>query len=142
MSQKQTKTTVSQQSQSEEAFFATDHCKPSDEKVAKRGDWEAFDYRLLDNGNVEVVNKSHGDEEAIDHTYVVVMDERGVPKWCLKKPAEDEGEWEDCPARKYHCSHEPKPTSDEKHEVCKHSWAVAQNDVIVQAVRAQKQRDD
>lgn len=121
----------------DQQFDATEHCQPSSEKVAKRAEWEAFEFRVLgedddgDAGNVRVVNASH--EEPSEHRYEVVCDERGVPKWCLK--VGDDG-YEDCPARKYHCDHDAEPI-----ELCKHAWAVATQPSIVQAVRAIKGGD-
>ena len=111
-------------------FDATEHCSPHNDKVAKRAVWEAFSFRVLESGNVEVINGSHANPS--DHVYHVVCDDEGVPKWCLK--SKGKGQWDDCPARKYHCDHD----SD---EVCKHCWAVANQPSIVAAVRSIKQSD-
>lgn len=119
----------------EPEFDATEHCRPHNGKVDKRATWEAMEFRVLDSGNVEVVNTSH--EKPEDHVYHVVTDQRGVPKWCLK--SEGDGEWSDCPARKFHCEHETP--EGEPHEVCKHCWAVANQPAIVAAVRDVKEEN-
>lgn len=111
----------------DDGFDATDHCTPFNEATAKRANWEAFEARVLDSGNVEVVNTSHENPE--DHVVHVVCDQRGVPKWCLSLD-QDSGEFEDCPACKYHCDH-----GSDENEVDKHQWFVANQPAIVQAVR-------
>lgn len=136
----QSKVVPSSNTQQIDTFDATDHCKPIDDKVDKRSSWEAFEFKLLESGNVEVVNCSHENPE--EHTYVVVMDSDGVPKWCLKKSSDDSDDWSDCPSRKFGCSHSPSATDDAPHEVCKHSWGVAKSQPLVRAVRAQKSDND
>jgi hypothetical protein len=51
----------------------------ADVTTEKRAQWEAFSFRLLGDGDVEVVNDSH--ENADDHTYTVHV-ESGIPSDC------------------------------------------------------------
>lgn len=98
------------------------------EGVVKRAEWEAFDFRVLESGNVEVVNNSHGEENAEDHTYHVQLDDDAIPYWCVRRlPDDEDDDWEDCPAMKWHDGD------------CKHCHGVARNDVIIAVVRAVKQ---
>jgi hypothetical protein len=51
----------------------------ADEQVEKRAQWEAFEFTVLGDGDVEVTNESH--EDADDHTYIVHV-ESGIPSDC------------------------------------------------------------
>lgn len=51
----------------------------ADEQVEKRAQWEAFEFALLGDGDVEVTNGSH--EDADNHTYTVHV-EGGIPSDC------------------------------------------------------------
>ena len=66
-----------------------------DAKVRKRAEWEAFEFTLLGDGRIEVVNQSYADSDAVDHTYQVEV-KNGVPESCT------------CPYAEYHdgdCKH-------------------------------------
>lgn len=78
----------------------------ADEQVQKRAQWEAFEFALLDDGDVEVANGSH--EDADDHTYTVHI-EGGIPSDCT------------CPAWEY------QPGA------CKHMVAVAIREPVLEA---------
>ena len=108
---------------------------PND-SVWKRARWEEMDLEVLPSGNVHVTNNSH--ENGSEHTYHVICDADGKPQWCVRYAGQaDDGsvEWEDCPARKYHCEADTS-------ERCKHCLAVAMNLAIVSAVRAVKAGDN
>ena len=76
------------------------------EQVQKRARWEAFEFTLLGDGDVEVVNDSH--ENAEEHTYTVHV-ESGIPSDCT------------CPAWEF------QPGA------CKHMVAVAIRDPVLEA---------
>ena len=76
------------------------------ERVAKRAQWEAFEYTLLGDGDVEVVNSSH--EEPEEHTYTVHV-EGGIPAHCT------------CPAWEY------------QEGACKHMVSVAIREPVREA---------
>ncbi|NHN65492.1 SWIM zinc finger family protein [Haloarcula sp. JP-Z28] len=78
----------------------------ADEQVQKRAQWEAFEFALLGDGDVEVTNGSH--EDADDHTYTVHV-EGGIPSDC------------ECPAWEY------QPGA------CKHMVAVAIREPVLEA---------
>lgn len=78
----------------------------ADEQVEKRAQWEAFEFTVLGNGDVEVVNDSH--ENADDHTYRVHV-ESGIPSDCT------------CPADTY------------QEGACKHRVAVAIREPVLEA---------
>jgi hypothetical protein len=87
-----------------------------DEQVQKRAQWEAFNFTVLGEGDVEVVNASHEDPE--DHTYTVHV-ESGIPSDCT------------CPAWEY------QPGA------CKHMLAVAIREPVLEAAtREQPVRAD
>ncbi|ELY77933.1 SWIM zinc finger family protein [Natrinema gari] len=87
-----------------------------DDQIAKRAQWEAFEFTALGDGDVEVVNDSH--EEADDHTYTVHV-EGGIPSDCT------------CPAWEY------QPGA------CKHMVAVAIREPVLEAAsREQPVRAD
>jgi hypothetical protein len=46
-----------------------------DDRVLSRAEWEAFDYTLLGEGQVEVANNSYADDEVWDHTYIVEVED-------------------------------------------------------------------
>jgi hypothetical protein len=79
----------------------------ADEQVEKRAQWEAFEFALLGDGDVEVTNGSH--EDADDHTYTVHV-EGGIPSDCT------------CPAFEY------QPGA------CKHMVATAIREPVIEAV--------
>lgn len=72
------------------------------QETGKRGVYEEFEFHPR-GGTVGVVNASHGDDAAEEHTYTVDVD-AGVPTGCS------------CPAKEYHCA---------PGEACKHMVAVA-----------------
>ena len=78
----------------------------ADEQVEKRAQWEAFEFSLLGEGDVEVVNGSH--EDADEHTYTVHV-EGGIPSDCS------------CPAWEF------QPGA------CKHMVAVAIREPVLEA---------
>jgi len=78
----------------------------ADEQVEKRAQWEAFEFALLGDGDVEVTNGSH--EDADDHTYTVHV-EGGIPADCT------------CPAWEF------QPGA------CKHMVAVAIREPVLEA---------
>jgi hypothetical protein len=82
----------------------------ADSKSAKRAQWEAFEFTLLGDGDVEVVNTSH--EEPDEHTYTVHV-EGGIPSDCT------------CPAFEY------------REGSCKHQVAVAIREPVLEAVSAE-----
>ena len=81
-----------------------------DAETAKRAEWEAFEFTLLGDRDVEVVNTSH--EEPSDHTYTVHL-EGGIPSDCT------------CPAFEY------------REGSCKHQVAVAIREPVLEAVSAE-----
>ena len=88
----------------------------ADEQVEKRAQWEAFEFTVLGDGDVEVVNDSHADAD--DHTYTVHV-ESGIPSDCT------------CLADTY------------QEGACKHRVAVAVREPVLEAVsREQPVRAD
>lgn len=83
----------------------------ADATIEKRASWEAFEFTLLDSGEVEVVNSSH--EEPAEHTYTVSV-EGGIPFNCT------------CPAWEY------------QDGSCKHMVAVAIREPLLEAVSAEQ----
>jgi hypothetical protein len=81
-----------------------------DAAVEKRASWEAFEFTLLDTGDVEVVNTSH--EKPEDHTYTVHV-EGGIPADCT------------CPAWEYQGG------------ACKHMVSVAIREPLLEAMNAE-----
>ena len=79
-------------------------------KIIKRAEWEAFEFTLVGNGDVEVVNTSH--EEPSDHSYTVHV-EGGIPSDCT------------CPAFEY------------QQGACKHMVAVAIREPVLEAASAE-----
>jgi hypothetical protein len=79
------------------------------EQIAKRAQWEAFEFTVLGEGNVEVVNGSHDNPE--DHRYTVHL-EGGIPSDCI------------CPAWEY------------QEGACKHMVAVAVREPVIEAATA------
>ncbi|KDS91841.2 zinc finger SWIM domain protein [Halorubrum saccharovorum] len=84
----------------------------ADEQVEKRAAWEAFEFALLGDGDVEVTNGSHGD--AGNHTYTVHV-ESGIPSHCT------------CPAWEYQPG------------VCKHMVAVGIREPVLEAATEDQQ---
>jgi hypothetical protein len=82
----------------------------ADSKSVKRAQWEAFEFTLLGDGDVEVVNTSH--EEPDEHTYTVHV-EGGIPSDCT------------CPAWEY------------QNGACKHMMSVAIREPLLEAVNAE-----
>ena len=78
-----------------------------DEQIAKRASWEAFEFTILGEGDVEVVNGSYDDPA--EHTYTVHV-EGDVPSDCT------------CPAWEY------------QEGACKHMVAVAIREPVLTAV--------
>jgi len=78
-----------------------------DEQVEKRAQWEAFEFTVLGDGDVEVVNGSHSDAD--DHTYTVHV-VGDIPADCR------------CPAWEF------QPGA------CKHMVAVAIQEPVLEAV--------
>jgi hypothetical protein len=78
----------------------------ADVATEKRAQWEAFEFTVLGDGDVEVVNDSHADAD--DHTYTVHV-ESGIPSDCT------------CPAWEF------QPGA------CKHMVAVAIRDPVLDA---------
>lgn len=78
----------------------------ADATIEKRASWEAFEFTLLDSGEVEVVNFSH--DEPSEHTYTVSV-EGGIPAYCS------------CPAFEY------------QDGPCKHQVAVAIREPVLEA---------
>ena len=81
-----------------------------DEKTVKRAQWEGFDFTLLGDGDIEVVNTSH--EKPEEHTYTVHV-EGDIPSDCT------------CPAWEYH------------EGACKHMLAVAIREPVLNAATAE-----
>ena len=78
----------------------------ADSKSVKRASWEAFEFTLLGDGDVEVVNTSH--ENPDDHTYTVHV-ESGIPSDCT------------CPAFEYQAG------------ACKHMLSIAIRESVLKA---------
>jgi len=100
------------------ALSPTDVVDVLDADVAteKRAQWEAFEFTVLGDGDVEVVNDSHADAD--DHTYTVHV-ESGIPSDCS------------CPADTY------------QEGACKHRVAVAIREPVLEAAsREQPVRAD
>ncbi|MFC4249005.1 SWIM zinc finger family protein [Natribaculum luteum] len=88
----------------------------ANEQVEKRAQWEAFEFTVHGDGDVEMVNDSHADAD--DHTYTVHV-EGGIPSDC------------ECPAWEY------QPGA------CKHMVAVAIREPVLEAAsREQPVRAD
>jgi len=81
-----------------------------DEQIAKRAQWEAFEFTVAGDGDVEVVNGSHDEPE--EHTYTVHV-ESGIPSDCT------------CPAWEY------------QDGACKHMVAVAIREPVLEAATAE-----
>jgi len=79
------------------------------EQIAKRAQWEAFEFTVFGEGNVEVVNGSHDNPE--DHAYTVQV-EGWIPSDCT------------CPAWEY------------QEGACKHMLAVEIRETVLEAVSA------
>ena len=96
------------------ALSPTDVVDVLDADVAteKRAQWEAFEFALLGDGDVEVKNGSH--EDADDHSYTVHV-ESGIPSDCT------------CPAWEYQPG------------VCKHMVAVAIREPVLEAATEDQQ---
>lgn len=82
----------------------------ADATVEKRASWEAFEFTLLEDDKVEVVNGSH--DKPSEHTYTVHV-ESDIPAHCT------------CPAWEY------------QEGVCKHMVAVAIREPILEAAGAE-----
>jgi len=128
----------------------TQHVVGFNDKTMKRAKWEEYDFVVTDTGNVQVRNASYGDD-ADAHTYHVVTDASGIPKWCLHALEDDhEDDWAPCPAMAYHAARKNKETgldteeliANGEYRVCKHALAYARNEAIVQAVRRVKGGDN
>ena len=73
------------------------------DRVAKRAQWESFEFSLGGPGYIKVRNLSYGEAEAGDHTYIVQV-EAGKTTECT------------CPADEYNagpCKHRVAVESDE-----------------------------
>lgn len=86
-----------------------------DAQVQKRAQWEAFEFTLLGEGQVEVANHSYPDEEVWEHTYIVEV-EGGYPVNCS------------CPYAEYHDGD------------CKHMAAVGIREPLIEAATASEDR--
>ena len=82
------------------------------DRVAKRADWECFEFSLGGPGHIKVRNLSYGEAEADDHTYIVHV-EAGESIECT------------CPADEYNAG------------PCKHRVAVEANDALLSAGSAE-----
>jgi hypothetical protein len=82
----------------------------ADATVEKRASWEAFEFTLLEDNKVEVVNDSH--DEPKEHTYTVHV-ESGILSDCT------------CPAFEY------------QDGACKHMMAIAIREPLLEAVNAE-----
>ncbi|WP_135852644.1 SWIM zinc finger family protein [Halorussus salinus] len=83
----------------------------SDEQVEKRAQWEAFEFTVVGDGDVEVVNDSHADAD--DHTYTVHVED-SIPSDCT------------CPAWEY------QPGA------CKHMVAVGIREPVLEAASGEQ----
>jgi len=79
----------------------------ADTTTEKRAQWEGFEFTLLGDGDVEVVNGSHDEPE--EHTYTVHV-EGGIPSDCT------------CPAFEY------------QDGACKHMVSIAIREPLLEAV--------
>ncbi|QLG30082.1 hypothetical protein HUG10_21080 (plasmid) [Halorarum halophilum] len=127
-------------------FDPTQHVVGFNAATMKRAKWEEFEFTVLESGNVEVRNASHGDD-ADAHVYHVVTDASGNPKWCLHALEDDvDDDWEPCPAMAFHAAPKNRATgkdtedliADGEYRVCKHALAYARNEAIVRTVRQVK----
>ena len=82
----------------------------ADATIQKRAQWEGFEFTLLGDGDVEVVNTSH--DEPKEHTYTVHV-EGGIPSDCT------------CPAFEY------------QEGACKHMVAVVIHEPVLKAATAE-----
>lgn len=82
----------------------------ADAKIEKRAQWEGFEFTLLGDGDVEVVNGSHDEPE--EHTYTVHI-EGSIPSDCT------------CPAFEY------------QDGACKHMVSIAIREPLLEAVNAE-----
>jgi len=82
----------------------------ADTTVEKRAQWEGFEFTLLEDGDVEVVNGSHDEPE--EHTYTVHV-QGGIPSDCT------------CPAFEY------------QDGACKHMVAVTIREPVLEAATAE-----
>jgi hypothetical protein len=82
----------------------------ADATVEKRASWEAFEFTVLEGGDVEVVNTSH--DEPDEHTYTVHI-ESGIPFSCS------------CPAFEY------------QESACKHMVSIAIREPLLEVVNAE-----
>ena len=82
----------------------------ADTMVEKRASWEAFEFTILEGGDVEVVNGSH--DEPDEHTYTVHV-EGDIPSDCT------------CPAWEF------------QRGACKHMVSVAIRESVLEAVSAE-----
>ena len=84
---------------------ANDKAVSNDEysdRVAKRAQWESFEFSLGGPGHIKIRNLSYGEAEAVDHTYIVRIDDRRAVE-CT------------CPADEYNagpCKHRVAVESD------------------------------
>lgn len=89
----------------------TDETASNDEysdRVARRAEWEAFEYELGGPGCLKIINHSHGSENAADHTYIVQV-EAGKTTECT------------CPADEYRSG------------PCKHRVSIEGNEALLSA---------
>ena len=82
------------------------------DRVAKRAQWESFEFSLGGPGHIKVANHSHGSENASDHTYIVAIEDREAVE-CT------------CPADEYRSGR------------CKHRVAVESDDALLSAGSAE-----
>jgi hypothetical protein len=82
------------------------------DRVAKRAEYEAFEFSLGGPGYIKVRNLSYGEAEASDHTYIVAV-ENGETTDCT------------CPADEFNAGR------------CKHRVAVEANDALLSAGNAE-----
>jgi len=82
------------------------------DRVAKRAQWESFEFSLGGPGHIKVRNLSYGEAEASDHTYIVAV-EAGESIECT------------CPADEYRSGR------------CKHRVAVESDDALLSAGSAE-----
>ena len=82
------------------------------DRVAKRAQWESFEFSLGGPGHIKVRNLSYGEAEAGEHTYIVAV-ENGEAIDCT------------CPADEFNAG------------PCKHRVAVESNDALLSAGSAE-----
>ena len=87
---------------------ARDKSRATTDRIAKRAQWEAFEFAVPEPGTVRVENHSHGAENVDEHTYDVSI-RHGSAVACT------------CPADEYN------------DEACKHRIAVEQNAPVLAA---------